>query len=168
MKDLFTQISFVSSAIERILWQIDHDPLSPTFGCAHLDYWKDKTSDVADMRRQEVMLPLALLYHFDYPGSTWKGNEKLKHAVNALLVFWLENQYSDGSMDEWYKGERAYAAAAFSSHAVARTLEIAEDDLPRDLFTVTKDKLEKTGTQIVPLLELSKEKPNGKKIRIIG
>jgi|TARA_B100001971_G_C18187456_1_gene536518 large subunit ribosomal protein L18e len=31
-----------------------------------------------------------------------------------------------------------------------------------------KDKLEKTGTQIVPLLELSKEKPNGKKIRIIG
>ena len=31
-----------------------------------------------------------------------------------------------------------------------------------------KDKLEKTGVQIVPLLELSKEKPNGKKIRIIG
>ena len=31
-----------------------------------------------------------------------------------------------------------------------------------------KNKLEKTGTQIVPLLELSKEKPNGKKIRIIG
>ena len=144
MKDLFAQISFVSSAIERILWQIDHDPLSPTFGCAHLDYWRDKTSDVADMRRQEVVLPIALLYHFDYPGSTWKGNEKLKHAVNALLAFWSRNQYSDGSMDEWYKGERAYAAAAFSSHAVARTLEIAGDDLPRELFTVTKDKLEKT------------------------
>ena len=31
-----------------------------------------------------------------------------------------------------------------------------------------KNKLEKTGAQIVPLLELSKEKPNGKKIRIIG
>jgi len=31
-----------------------------------------------------------------------------------------------------------------------------------------KDKLEKSGTQIMPLLELSKEKPNGKKIRIIG
>ena len=31
-----------------------------------------------------------------------------------------------------------------------------------------KNKLEKSGAQIVPLLELSKEKPNGKKIRIIG
>jgi len=31
-----------------------------------------------------------------------------------------------------------------------------------------KDKLEKSGAQIVSLLELSKEKPNGKNIRIIG
>ena len=31
-----------------------------------------------------------------------------------------------------------------------------------------KDKLEKSGAQIVSLLELSKEKPDGKNIRIIG
>ena len=31
-----------------------------------------------------------------------------------------------------------------------------------------KDKIEKAGAKIIPLLELSKEKPNGKKIRIIG
>jgi|TARA_Y100000031_G_C8010770_1_gene287990 large subunit ribosomal protein L18e len=31
-----------------------------------------------------------------------------------------------------------------------------------------RDKLEKSGAKIMPLLELSKEKPNGKKIRIIG
>ena len=31
-----------------------------------------------------------------------------------------------------------------------------------------KKKLEKAGAKIVPLLELSKEKPNGKGIRIIG
>ena len=31
-----------------------------------------------------------------------------------------------------------------------------------------KDKLEKSGAQIVSLLDLSKEKPNGKGIRIIG
>ena len=31
-----------------------------------------------------------------------------------------------------------------------------------------KDKLEKSGAQIVSLLDLSKEKPNGKNIRIIG
>ena len=31
-----------------------------------------------------------------------------------------------------------------------------------------KNKLEKTGARMVTLLELSKEKPNGKRIRIIG
>ena len=31
-----------------------------------------------------------------------------------------------------------------------------------------KDKLEKAGVEIVSLLDLSKEKPNGKKLRIIG
>jgi large subunit ribosomal protein L18e len=31
-----------------------------------------------------------------------------------------------------------------------------------------KDKIEKSGAEIVPLLELSKEKPNGKSIRIMG
>jgi len=31
-----------------------------------------------------------------------------------------------------------------------------------------KEKIEKNGSKIVPLLELSKDKPNGKKIKIIG
>jgi len=31
-----------------------------------------------------------------------------------------------------------------------------------------KDKIEKANAKIIPLLELSKDKPNGKKIRIIG
>jgi large subunit ribosomal protein L18e len=31
-----------------------------------------------------------------------------------------------------------------------------------------KDKLEKVGAEIITLLDLSKDKPNGKKIRIIG
>ena len=36
------------------------------------------------------------------------------------------------------------------------------------LSTQAKDKIEKTGSKILNLLDLSKEKPNGKKIRIIG
>ena len=31
-----------------------------------------------------------------------------------------------------------------------------------------KDKIEKAGSQIISLLDISKDKPNGKKIRIIG
>lgn len=144
MKDIDAQVEFVAGAVERILWQIDADILSPTFGCAHLAYWRDKTSDFADMRCQEAMLPLALLYANDYPGSSWKGNEKLKHAIEALLSFWSKNQYPDGSMDEWYKGERAFAAAAFSTHAVARTLMIMKNNLPIDTIELAIKKLKNT------------------------
>ncbi|MBF0501993.1 MAG: hypothetical protein HQM09_17775 [Candidatus Riflebacteria bacterium] len=133
MKDLLEQIAFVDGSIERILWQIDRDPLSPTHGCAHLAFWRDKTSDVADARRQEAMLPLALLYIRDYPGSRWHGDPRLKSAVVALLKFWVKSQYCDGSFDEWYAGERAYAAAAFTTFAVSMTLLEMHDNLPHDI-----------------------------------
>ncbi len=156
MEDIKNQISFVINAVDRILWQIDSDPLSPTYGCAHLAYWRDKTSDVADMRRQEAMLPLALLYTRDYPGSTLKGDGPLRNAIEALISFWCINQYSEGSLDEWYKGERAYAACAFSTHAVARTLEIMEGRLSEDISTLTKEKLAKTSHWLVKRNDLFK------------
>ncbi|MFH1035190.1 MAG: hypothetical protein V1806_11840, partial [Pseudomonadota bacterium] len=118
------QIDFSVGAVERILGLIDLDPLSPTHGCAHLAYWRDKTSELADMRRQEVMLALALLYSRPYPGSPYQGDARLLAATQALLTFWCRNHYPDGSLDEWYKGERAFAAAAFGTFAVARTLEV--------------------------------------------
>jgi hypothetical protein len=144
MNDVESQIHFVSESVERILGLIDADPLSPTFGCAHLDYWRDKTSDVADIRRQEVMLALARLYVVEYPGSLWRGEPRLESAVRALLSYWIRSQYPDGSFDEWYKGERAFAAAAFSAHAVARTLEILKDRLPEQLDRLAREKLLKT------------------------
>lgn len=144
MNDLLCQTSFIVNSIERILLNIDHDPLSPTYGCAHLAYWRDKTSGVADMRRQEVLLPLTLLYSYDYPGSEWNGSVRVKRAIEALLSFWCINQYCDGSLDEWYKGERGYAAVAFSTHAVARAFDIIISELEADIVLLIKDKLKKT------------------------
>jgi hypothetical protein len=147
--DFEYQLSYVLNSIERIMAQIDIDPLSPTYGCAHLAYWRDKTSDVADMRRQEVMLTLALLYSHNYPDSSYKGDKKLKFAVEALLSFWCKNQYSDGSMDEWYKGERAFAATSFSTYAVARTLILMKDALSENIAILTREKLKKTAYWLV-------------------
>lgn len=126
MNDLEFQAAWVAAALPRILHQIDRDPLSPTCGCAHLAYWRDKTSDVADMRRQEAMLPLALLLTGEYPGGAAADRGECAAALEHLAGFWCRNRYADGSLDEWYKGERAFAAAAFSCHAAARTLLRAE------------------------------------------
>ncbi|MBF0358690.1 MAG: hypothetical protein HQL70_08775 [Magnetococcales bacterium] len=156
MKDLSQQIAFIVSAIPRVLQQIDHDPLSPTFGSAHLAYWRDKTSEISDMRRQEVMFPLALLYSNQYPGSTYQGDENILAGVEALLDFWCKNQYSDGSMDEWYKGERAFAAAAFSSHAVARTLHVLDGRLSAELSATARQKLAQTANWLTRRNDLFK------------
>lgn len=156
MSDFTAQIFFVSAAVERILSQINPEPLSPFYGCAHLAYWRDKTSAVADTRRQEVMFALALLYKNDYPGSEWKLDKRLKKAIEALIIFWCRNQYNDGTFDEWYKGERAFAAAAFSAHAVARTIEIMGDDLPAECVLKTKGKLGKTAKWLLKNNDLFK------------
>lgn len=148
LRDIEEQVLFVTTSIARFLTQIDRDPLSSTFGCAHLAYWRDKTSPVADARRQEAMLPLALLYCNHYPGSYWTGQRELLEAAQALLSFWLKSQYSDGSLDEWYKGERAFAAAAFGLHAAAKTVGLIGDELPRDLHQKALTGLRRTANWI--------------------
>lgn len=154
--DFAGQLARVLGAVEPLLWSMHQDPLSPTYGCAHLAYWRDKTSDVADTRRQEAVLPLALLYSRDFPGSPYRGDPRLLSAVQALLLFWCRSQYPDGSMDEWYKGERAYAAVAFSVFAVARSLEAIGTELPPELNTLVRNKLRTAGAWLAGRNDLVK------------
>lgn len=156
MNDLNGQAAFVVQSAWRLLAQIDLDPLSPSYGCAHLDHWRDKTSDVADARRQEAMLPLALLYTRPYPGSSWVGAERLRSAVEALLEYWCRAQYPDGSLDEWYKGERAFAAAAFTTYAVARTLQAMEGHLSPRIASQARDALDRCGRWLLRRNDLFK------------
>lgn len=143
MNDIERQVNLVVDSVGRILSQIDTDPLSPTFGCAHLAYWRDKTSDVADTRMQEVIFPLALLYTGAGAHSPWKSNERLLETIVMLMKFWSRNQYRDGSFDEWYKGERAFAAASFSTHAAARTLCVMDGVLPEEVVMLARNALRK-------------------------
>ena len=125
---------YIEDLVERILCQIDHDVLSPTYGCAHVSYWRDKTSDNADTRMQEVCFTLAMLYKYDLASNKYRNDVNVLTTISALLQYWASTQYSDGSFDEWYKGERAYAACAFSIHAVSRTVYLLRDDLGEELL----------------------------------
>lgn len=150
------EAGWVVSAAARMLALIDLDPLSPTWGCAHLDYWRDKTSDLADARRQEAMFALALLYAREFPGSAWRGDRRLLHAIKALLSYWCQLQYPDGAFDEWYKGERAFAAPAFSVHAAARTLMLVGGELPAGLVARARDSVRRSADWLVARDDLFK------------
>lgn len=121
--DFLYQLQHVGDAAHRLLAMQDRDPLSPSFGCFHYPYWRDKTSEFADARFQEAGAALGLLAHpqFRALGTErgWPSAEELLEAFHAGLINLKQQQYPEGCYDEWYKGERGFAATAFTTFAYA-------------------------------------------------
>ena len=61
-------------SVPRLLSLLDRNPLSPTSGCFHRDYWLYKTSDFPDAVRQFGAHALALVYAHDFPGNVYGAN----------------------------------------------------------------------------------------------
>ncbi len=117
---------------------------SPSHGCFHYGYWRDKTSEFADVRFQEAAATLALLSlpEFDAARDEGRlpGREALYRGFSAGLGFWASSQYPEGCFDEWYKGERGFAATEFTSIAFGLAAYFLDDRLDSDdrrLLTAT-------------------------------
>ena len=121
--DFLAQLLHVGDAAHRLLAMQDCDPRSPSHGSFHYPYWRDKTSEFADARFQEAGAALGLLAHpaFADTGRSrgWPGSDVMLDAFHAGLVNLQRLQYRAGCYDEWYKGERGFAATAFSTFAYA-------------------------------------------------
>src|SRR5206468_64552 len=95
----------------------DRNSASPTYGCFHYAYWRDKTSEFPDVRFQEAGATLALLTLPAFDRGRQEGRlaskEVLYGAFSAALCHLERQQYPEGCFDEWYKGERGFAATEF-------------------------------------------------------
>lgn len=116
--DFGYQLDFVINAAWRLLSLQDANLLSPSSGCFHYAYWRDKTSEFPDARFQEAGATLALLSlpTFDAARDA-KGlpsSQLLYQRFQLALRQWDRQQNPDGSFDEWYKGERGFAATEFT------------------------------------------------------
>ncbi len=131
--DLYDLVTEVVSQVPRMLALQDRDPDSPMRGCMHPAYWRDKSSDVADLRRQEAALAFAWLWRYPFVGNRFRGDVELLHASLRALRFWTTRQHADGTFDEWYRGEHGYATTAFSSYAVALTVDALDEALANPL-----------------------------------
>jgi hypothetical protein len=132
MHDLEYQYKFVVENIWRALNFQDRDLNSPSYGSFHYSYWRDKTSEFADARFQEIAAS-AILIAKDY--------EKYKHykdippkselikSFSSGLLNYSTIQYSEGCFDEWYKGERGIAATEFTSIAFGLAYIFAKDQM---------------------------------------
>lgn len=135
--DFLHQLRHVGDSAHRLLAMQDRDPLSPSFGSFHYPYWRDKTSEFADARFQEAGAALGLLAHprFRALGEQrgWPTPVELLAAFRAGLANLRRLQYREGCYDEWYKGERGFAATAFTTFAYAAAAIELGDGLPADL-----------------------------------
>lgn len=119
--DYAYQAAFVADNAWRLLSMQDADALSPSHGCFHYAYWRDKTSEFADARFQEAGATLGLLTHPHFDPARAVGRlapvERLYDGFAAALGALARQQYPEGCYDEWYKGERGFAATEFTTIA---------------------------------------------------
>ena len=109
--DVLNQLRHVGGTADRLLTIQDRDPCSPSFGSFHYAYWRDKTSDFADVRFQEAGAMLGLLSLPAFDCLREAEGCSLQRRPRELA----KEQYPEGCYDEWYKGERGFAVTAFTT-----------------------------------------------------
>ncbi len=110
------------SQIPRILGLMDRKPNSKTYGCFDRYYWHYKILDFPNIRFQEAVLALAVVYLQDHPVNRYKGSRIFREWVKAGVNFWAKARHKDGSLDESYPFERHFCATAMSCYSVTEAL----------------------------------------------
>ncbi|MCK4521204.1 MAG: hypothetical protein KAU20_01430 [Nanoarchaeota archaeon] len=100
--------------IPRILGLMDRNKLSPTYGCFDRNFWHYKTVDFPTGMAQLGVLPLALVYSYNYPDNPYYKKERIKELAVAGISYLEKSSHKDGTTDEFYPYERALGATSFS------------------------------------------------------
>ena len=130
-RDLYAKVGLAQ--IPHILSMVDRNPLSPTYGCFDRAYWHYKTSSFPSGMYQEFVLPLALVYQYEFPGGeTYKGRGRVQELVAAGIRYAARSSHRDGSCDDYYPYERALGAVAFSLYGATESyllLGLEDEDM---------------------------------------
>lgn len=108
-------------SIPRILGLGDRDPESPTYGCFDRNYWHYKLLDLPNIRFQEAVSMLALLYRHNLVEEFYQ-NQKVRSLAIAAIEFAFSRQNSDGSFNEVYPFERSFCGTSFAGCALAESM----------------------------------------------
>lgn len=136
--------------IPRLLGNQDRNPLSPTYGCFHRDYWLDKTSDFPDAVRQFAVHALAMVYVHQFPGNIYYGQQKIRDWAIAGLDYWTRIQHTDGSFDEFYPFERGWVGpTAFTTFTSVEAYTLLKDELPDEVALRVRQAIRKAAYFII-------------------
>ena len=153
ISDYDYQLNFIIRATSRLLSLQDVDIFSPSFGCFHLAYWRDKTSEFPDARFQEASATLGILSLPDFDSfreeEILPSADRLYQAFSAGLKCWSSLQYPEGCFDEWYKGERGFAATEFTTIAFGLAYLLMGDSIAAEDRALLKTTIVRSANWLV-------------------
>ncbi|MBI4971386.1 MAG: hypothetical protein HZC17_06070 [Candidatus Omnitrophica bacterium] len=117
--------------IPKVIELLDRNPISKTYGCFDRQFWHYRTSDFPSGMYQEYVLPLALVYTYEFPNNPYYQEPRLREWVIAGIDFASKAAHPDGSCDDYYPFEKALGAAAFSLYAASESYLVLGLDEPR-------------------------------------
>jgi len=123
----------VYGEVPSLLSLMDNLEKSESFGCFYPAFWKYKSRDFANVRAQEAVLTLSLLFAQCYEDNRYLGDARLLRHIRAGMEYWTRLQHRDGSFDEWRKLEHGQAGTAFSTFALANAYQMTKDSLGEPL-----------------------------------
>ena len=128
MRDRYVELAL--GYVPHLVQLVDRNPYSPTYGCFDREYWHYRTLDFPCGMSQEMCLPFALLYTHDFPGSPYKGMERMREIAIAGIRFAMKGSHADGTCDDYFPFERAMGALVFSLYACTETYRLLGLDDP--------------------------------------
>jgi hypothetical protein len=137
-RELYAQVGI--GAIPKLLGLLDRNRLSPTYGCFDKAFWHYRTASFPSGMFQEYVLPLALVYAYQFPGGEdYYQRASLKSWVRAGIQYASKSAHRDGSCDDYFPYERALGAVVFSLYACTESaLLLGLRDSIYETFFVTR------------------------------
>jgi hypothetical protein len=136
LENRISDILILDEVLPRLLGLVDRDPYSATYGSCDRNYWMYKISDFSSGILQQTSLTFALIYknrdvlmkhRSEINNIDFDFMEYYKEISISINRFTLK-KISNGSLDEYYPGERSFPATAFTSYALLKSSLLLSDE----------------------------------------
>ena len=110
------KLSLLSKMALRAMSGVDLNPLSKTFGCADRAYWHYQDGKGFPVGSMQVSA-------LGFWAASRLINPDFKVASHATIEWWVRRiEAGDGSLDEYFFGQRSFCATAYCAMAMATVL----------------------------------------------
>ena len=129
--------------VGSLLSLLDREPDSLSFGSFDREHWAWKFRDFPLGMPQNGIHPLALLWKYDFPGSSFHENPRLLNWILGILSHTMERQHGNGSFDGFCPNEQDFEVTLGMMHGLSEAVRMLGPAIPPVLSARFLDRLRK-------------------------